>query len=146
MQQTEQMLTKLTGLSAYILVLFLVGCANDSDELIITNQYNTRNATTDLTIHVREDALSLDVPATLMGYDSVLLYFPASKKEIRGYGEPGEYFNKYQFKPKGINRLFKLNDSIQLIFKKKNIVVYRPALYKFSDTIYAGGGGYLKLC
>jgi hypothetical protein len=140
------MLTKLTGLSAYILVLFLVGCNNDNNKWIITNQYNTRNATTDLTIDVHEDSLSLDVPTTLMGYDSVLLYFPASKAEIRGYGEQGEYFNKYQFKPKGINRLFKLNDSIQVILKKKNMVVYRSTLYKFIDSIPPGSSGMLKLC
>ncbi len=131
----------------FAFLVFLSACGDTNDEPIISRFYNSDpDSSFNFSMNVYDDSLSLDIPNTLMGYDSVLLYFPASKTEIRGSGEMGEYFNKYQFKPKRIDQLFKLNDSIQVIFKKKNRVIFRPTLYKFSDTIVPGGGGMIKLC
>lgn len=131
----------------FALPLFLSACGDTHDGKIISRYYySAPDSSIYFKMFVDEDSLSLDIPNTLMGYDSVLLYFPASKKEVRGSGQMGEYFNKFQFKPKRIIQLFDLNDSIQVIFKKKNTVIFRPILYKSTDTIVPGGGGMIKLC
>lgn len=126
--------------------LLLLAC-NHSHEKMISRYYESEpDSNFDLEIRVY-DSLELDVPATLAGFDSVSVYFPASRKEFSySRKDSMQYRSTYYFGIRNLIPVFDKNDSVQVVFKKKGRIVFRPVLHRYSDTITTGGSGMVKLC
>jgi hypothetical protein len=132
------MISRFAYLFIFVVVLCSTSCNRGPD---IQNYYVfDQFGDSSVSINVMDD-LILNVPYEITDFDSVCLLFPSNGKELRF--KPNKYYD-FVIESRSIDSLFKQNDSVQVLFRRKNKIIFKPFLIKEIDTI--GSSGMIKLC
>lgn len=83
-------------------------------------------------VSVMENQLKLYVSDSIHDYDTISILFPSTGKELP---VNPSYYEYHVVKPFRGDSLFEANDSIRVIFRKKNQIIFQPYLIKSIDTV-----------